>query len=223
MTPDRSTDALRRAYAAGSEVVPDRDDCPAAEAIFDAVLGELEPEQRRAIVDHVAGCAACAADWRLAMEPSERSAAELPKLLRGPWSALRPLARIALPAAAMLVAAIGLYAIYRAQQPVAPVAVYRAGEQATIRTLLDATRALPRPRALLRWSSAGEGARYSIDVTTEDLEPVASAHGLEEPEYLVPADALTRVPPGGTIAWKVEARLPDGRRVSSNGFLNRVE
>jgi hypothetical protein len=56
-----------------------------------------------------------------------------------------------------------------------------------------------------------------------DLEPVASARGLDTPEYLVPVDALSRVPPGGTIAWTVEARLPDGRRLRSGGFLNRVE
>jgi len=223
VTPDRFPETLRRAFAAGGESAPERDDCPAAEAIFDAVQGELEPEPRRAVVDHVAGCATCAADWRLAMEASEAPAAAAPTPRRGPWSAIRPLARIVLPAAAMLAVAIGLYAAYRAQQPVAPVAVYRAGEQTEIRSLVDATLALPRQRALLRWSPAGEGARYSIDVATEDLEPVASAHGLEAAEFLVPADALVRVPPGGAIAWKVEARLPDGRRVSSGGFLNRVE
>ncbi|MBP7149725.1 MAG: zf-HC2 domain-containing protein [Acidobacteria bacterium] len=219
---DRSSETLRRAFAAGGGAAP-AGECPAPEAIFDAVHGGLPPEERRAVVEHVTGCAACAADWQLAASPGEDTAGAPRGAVRGPWSALLPLARFALPVAAVVAIAFGLYVAYRVRQPVAPVAELRADEHATIRTLLDPARALPRGRALLRWTAAGENARYSIEVATEDLRPVTSAHGLEATEYLVPAEALAAVPPGGTIAWKVEARLPDGRRVSSTGFLNRVE
>jgi hypothetical protein len=223
VTPDRAGEALRRAFAAGGDRAPEGDDCPAAEAIFDSVCGDLAPERRQAIVDHVAACAACAADWRLAREAIAGLAAVSPRHRRRRWPALRSPARVALPAAATLFLAIGLYAAFRADRPAVPVAVLRAGEGAEIRSLLGAAPALPRARALLRWTPAGEGARYSIEVATVDLEPVASARGLDTPEYLVPVDALSRVPPGGTIAWTVEARLPDGRRLRSGGFLNRVE
>jgi hypothetical protein len=75
----------------------------------------------------------------------------------------------------------------------------------------------------LRWTEAAPGARYSVRVLSKDLRPLAGAEGLERPEYLVPAEALQSVPPGGEIVWSVEARSRDGLRVASPTFINRLD
>jgi hypothetical protein len=42
--------------------------CPGAEALAALAMGEGEPDERRAVADHVVACAACAADFRLLRE-----------------------------------------------------------------------------------------------------------------------------------------------------------
>jgi hypothetical protein len=75
--------------------------------------------------------------------------------------------------------------------------------------------ALQRNAVVLRWADQGPDARYTVTITTPDLTPVDSALDLGRPEYLVPEATLEHLPSGTTLLWRVEARLPGGRVVSS--------
>jgi hypothetical protein len=98
----------------------------------------------------------------------------------------------------------------------------RAEDQRGVRSLVpDAP--VPRQHFALRWSDAGQGARYSLTVTTADLAPVFSRTGLLETEALVPEEALAKLPAGAELVWTVEALLPDGTRLSSPAFVARLK
>jgi hypothetical protein len=58
-----------------------------------------------------------------------------------------------------------------------------------------------------------------VRLTTDSLEPVATATGLSEPEWLVPEPALTSLGPGARLLWQVEMRLPGGERRESETFV----
>lgn len=59
-------DRLRLAFARAFEAGLPTDDCPRAEALFDAACGELPAEARGAVIDHLATCPVCAEAWRIA-------------------------------------------------------------------------------------------------------------------------------------------------------------
>jgi hypothetical protein len=105
----------------------------------------------------------------------------------------------------------------------APPVVMRAGEEVAIRSLVPESAPLPREACVLRWSEPAGGARYTVRVGTDDLSPIALGENLDQTEYRVQAKDLEKVPPGAVIVWRVEAVLPDGRRIASPGFRNRLE
>jgi hypothetical protein len=215
------TDRLRRAFAADERSRTPGRPCPEPERIWNAIHGHGETEERREVVDHIAECAACAADWRVAMAPAESMAAPEALPVRARAGARSRWPWLVAAAAALLV--VTLVAVDRMSGRGDAPPVYRAGEVASIRSLVDPDETLPRDRALLRWSSAGEEARYSIEIDTLGLEPVSEARGLAQPEYQVPPEDLAGLPPRATLHWRVEARLPDGSRVASPAFLTRIE
>ncbi len=190
--------------------------CDQAARIWPAVRGELREEEVRALLDHSIGCADCAAAWRLARELSAGAgpaspAARLFSIRR--WVA--PIAGVALAASLLLFA--------RAHQPQTDAApAFRGAGDGAIQSLLPD---VPQPRReglLLRWSGP-PGARYSLQVATASLDQLFRAHGLTEPQALVPAPALAGLPPGAQLVWRVEATLPDGRRVQSPAFRATLE
>jgi hypothetical protein len=215
------TERLRRAFAADEQSRPPGPHCPEPDRIWDALHGRGGSEERREVVDHIAECAACAADWRVAMvsaestEASEATPATVRAGVRSRWPLL------VAAAAALLV--VTLVAVDRLSERGDETPVYRASETTAIRSLIDPQETLPRDQAVLRWSPAGEEARYSIEIDTLGLEPVSAARGLEATEYQVPPEALDELPPGTTLHWRVEARLPDGSRILSPAFLARIE
>ncbi len=190
--------------------------CAGPERVWSAVAGELSRSETRDVLEHSVSCGACSRALSIAREfhggsPAARS------------RSLPPLLMWALPLAAVIagVAWLGLTGEgpQRALQPSA----VRAVEQGPLSSELPEGQPLSRTACLLDWSDAGEGARYSLVVTREDLEPLSSVAGLEESRYLLPAEALEKVEPGGVIAWRVSARLPDGRLVESITFFHRLE
>jgi len=203
---------LRAAFAARPG--PPAPGCPEPETLWAALHGELPAERRREVVDHLAACAPCAEDWRLAREAAGPLPAAAPggagSWLRGAW----------LAAAAALAVALGAGVFLRLQGP-AP-AEYRAGTAGEIRSLLADDARLPRERCRLLWAAPGPGARYEVRVSAEDLSILATVRDVEATELTVPEAALAAVPPGGRILWQVEARLPDGRRVVSRTFRARL-
>src|SRR4051812_2166144 len=64
---------LRAAFTAPADDSPAPEDCPSPETIWSAVRGELPPQALREAVDHTARCAACAEDWRLAVEVNRQA------------------------------------------------------------------------------------------------------------------------------------------------------
>ena len=220
---DEADASLRAAFRARtSRTAPAGDHVP-AEDLWSAVRGELSADERRAIVDHTASCAACAEAWRLAMEVTPDPIAAAAPAARPAWTAFRwPATFAPLAAAAALVVAVGAGVwLSRAPEP-ATAPGFRGGEAPVVRSLVGDDEALGREHALLRWSAGPEGSRYDVRVTTESLQVVADIEGLAEPALLVPSAALSSLPPGSRLLWRVEVVGPDGERAASPTFVTRL-
>ena len=202
MTDD--LEALRAAFEARE--TPGASGCPDAERLFAAARGGLSAAERRAIVEHTAACAACAAGWRLARELPGASDVRPRRRVPAWWAA----------AAVLVMAAAGALWLRR---PVPP--EYREPSSAVIAAETAAT--LPRDRFVLRWTATAKDARYAVWVTTDALAPVDAARELERPEHTVPASALTALPAGAVLRWRVEATRPGGETVRSPAFTVRLE
>jgi len=199
-----------------------REACPGSDTLASAAAGRLEEPARDTVLDHLAVCRACAEEV-IALRPlgpwARAAAARFPEAGRGTRARPRPWTRWSLWATAA-VAVVGLSLLLpRGSGPPQE----RTQPEPAIRSLIPESTPLPRDRCVLRWSDAGPGARYAVSVLSNDLQPLATATGLERPEYTVPADALRTVPAGGGIVWSVEARWPDGRRRSSPTFVVRLD
>jgi hypothetical protein len=205
---------------------PSRRSCPSPEALGAAAAGEPGGAEREAVIEHVVRCRDCAEEVR-ALAPlgpwAESVATQLdpsgaPVAPAAPARAWwRPWPVLAAAAAAVLLAVPLVARLQRA----ASSPEMRAQQAPAIRSLLPESAGVPRARCVLRWSDLGT--RYSVSVLSKDLRPLASADGLERPEYAVPPDALAAVPAGGEIVWAVEARWPDGRRLASPTFVTRLD
>lgn len=217
-------DDLRRAFFAGAERPGEAGDCPAPDVLWAAASGELPPEERRRVIGHTAGCAACAEDFRIVAamaraRPGQAAAAPWADqagggvVVAGPWAA-RPRARwlAGSLAAAFFLAAI--FAVFLGRFSFDPSPEVYRGTDGQVVSLLGPEPALARDAATLRWQGP-PGARYEITVTTADLRLVAEAGNLPEPGYTVPPELLLAHAAGERFHWRVVAILADGRRVSS--------
>lgn len=223
MNEDRPTPEvlakLRADFASLSADAVPGPDCPVPDAIWEALRGELPAASTAAMVEHTTRCHACAEAWRLGRELAGPVSAVgrvvRPRMFSGPavWAGLAAAALL------IVVAGIGIFMPPEGRQQ----DVMRAGAELEIRSLVPETAPLPRSACVLKWSEPAAGARYTIRVGTPDLTTIATARSLEKPEYQVSANSLEKLPPGATIVWRVEADLPDGRRIASQAFLNRVE
>ncbi len=228
---------LRRAFSTyeGPGATEPIGDVPIdAERIYLAAAGELPEEERRAVIDQVATNAEAAEVWRLAvelqrleaksalepMEEDERQAERAPGPLppaevlpfRRPAPAAPSRRRLYSALAALLAATIGL-GLW--MQMHAPAPTLRGGESALSATVADGSR-LPREAFRLSWKAApGSRVRYTVRVTTEALDPVATGRDLERTTYQVPAAALAEFPAGTRLLWQVESRNDEGATASS--------
>jgi hypothetical protein len=208
------TDPLIRAF---QDNLQPGEGCASPEEIFRAVAGLEEQARTAALVDHTIRCGDCARLWRLAREaqaesaPAPAPAAEVIPLLQARrW-------RWGMAAGAGLALAASLLLVLRPPPAENP---ERGSPGRTIKS--TTARELPRDEFLLQWAPQGEGARYRVEVTLPDLTELDSAAELASPEHLVPASVLGRVPGGTDVLWRVEARLPDGRTMTSLPFRTRV-
>lgn len=227
----RSSKDLQDAFVSLSERAVPGPDCPPAGAIWEAVTAEASQERASAVVEHMSGCFACAEAWRLAREFGARA---VPEGGAAPGSASRiPGGSMGVPGtgsrvpgagtwfalAAALVVIVGVGVMLRRTEPPP---VMRAGDEVAIRSLVAEATPLPREDCVLKWSEPAPGARYTVRVGLEDLSPIALAQNLDRAEYKVEPKDLEKVPPGSKIIWRVEAALPDGRRIASPTFANRL-
>jgi len=223
MTDDANHFArLRAAFQAPAGPAPAPETCPAPETIWAGVRGELQPQQMRDVLDHTASCASCAEDWRLAAEierEASRTATAVPgKVIVGRFGQWRPLAAAAAIAAGLLIA-VGVY-----QSGVGPrESTYRNVEQTEVRSLLPEGQALSQQDAMLRWSPVPGATSYDVQVSTEDLQVVATAQGQTATEYRIPAGNLAGFGPGTRLLWQVDAVFPDGTRQSSPTFTTPLK
>jgi hypothetical protein len=215
----RRTGAPGGAGGHGPQGAASGEPCPSPEDWWKGWRGDLPDDAFGRLVDHAGGCAQCSLMSRVAREMVLRLE---PRRYRGaprtsPWLARGLFAA----AAAALVAVVGL-----------SVGPWRGGVQdSEVRTqaeeplssLVDESRPLPRSGGVLRWTPGPAGTRYQVEVTDEALRPLASGRGLGTPEFAVPADALTALPPGARVVWQVQAILPDGRRIASPTFFQALE
>lgn len=215
----RGDERLREAFAALSREVATAPGCPEPDLLWSALAGEAAPAEVERVVDHTTACPACAEAWRLGRELRESASLSteappdtVPSTGGGwGWGALAAgLAAVALAAGALLM--VGT-----------PESGYREGGSPTIRSEMAEGAELPRAAFVLRWTPGPAGTRYSVLVTTEGLDTLARARGLETAEYRVPETALSGVEPGSRILWRVEGVLPDGSRSSSATFVSRLE
>jgi Putative zinc-finger len=215
---------LRRAFAAGG---PPAGACVAPEVIWSAVNGELPPAEVREVIAHLATCPACAEDWHLAVafrDESERSEAAVnaPAKRSRPDRHLQLLKAGALAATLALAVGLGYVAF---DQHGARRGVDRGaerGQEAALQSLIPSNQALPLDAFVLRWKPTVAGATYDVEVSGEDLQVIASAAGLTEPEYRVAPESLAALPAGSQVFWQVSARLPDGHHLTSATYTTRI-
>ena len=206
-------DRLRLAFAELSRLAAPREDCPDSGALFDAATGSVAGERFDATVEHTVGCGACAEAWRLARTLSEERK-QVDEPLR---AASRRFVWLSLAAAVVIVAAALPIMLRWSSQTASP--EWRRLGQVEIRSLQPEDQPLPRERFVLRWSEPAPGARYWVTVGTERLETLAASGPLDRAEFTVPESALAPLPAGSKLLWRVEARLADGRMVSSPTFI----
>jgi hypothetical protein len=212
---------LRAAFAVTDDV--SGQECLPADTILTAVRGELHPHELRQALDHLASCASCSEDWRLAADierqSSESATSASPrsaKVIQGRFGGWRPLMAAAALAAGLLIA-VGVYRT-GGLNPQPP--TYREAGDAAVHSLLAEGQALPRQGAVLRWSAVLGAASYDVRISTDDLRPVQTAEGLAATEYRIPDASLASLPAGAKLLWQVEAVFPDGTSRSSATFTN---
>jgi hypothetical protein len=214
MTDDMRLDALRGAFTADDgQAAPG---CPTPETLWAGARGELPPEERDALVDHLAICPACSADWRVAADLGHGGNRGGVVTLRR-RDTRRILGALTSIAAAGLLVAVGLQ--WRDRFAGEVTVAERGGEDIPLRSLVEAD-VLSRDRAVLRWSAV-PGATYEVTVRTPppEMEVVVDAVGLSGTELAIPPAALAALPRGARLHWRVEALLPDGRRIASRTHI----
>jgi hypothetical protein len=218
---DDDLSRLRAAFTAPNHTISHHGVCPEPDRIWEAVRGELPPDEVREIVDHVAVCASCAEDWRIAVafekeaEARQKDTGEVrpfPSRFQ-PW--------IAAAAAALVLTVGGLY-VRQTVKPDPTAAEYRGGES-RVESLVPPGGILPRQSFILAWKPVPGAESYDLFVTTTELDTVADPKGLTTTTYQVPASALAGVPDGAQLHWGVTAVFPDGGREKSPTFTTALE
>lgn len=208
----KDTDKLRQSWLLVSQQAEFGPDCPDAEEIWAALEGDLQPPQIENIILHTAQCPACAELWRLAhsleaLQPRKRY-----------W--FRILIPVAVAASLVLVLGwVGFFSLWPDSEPEF---TYRTIEQSKIQSLTPETAPMVRDACWLKWAEI-KGARYSLRVTTTQLQPLVHQQDLRRPEFLIPKEFLENVAPGSRLLWQVTAYLPQGGKLQSQAFFVTLE
>lgn len=218
MMKDDELSRLRAAFTAPSEAISVAAGCPEPDRIWEALRGELPPEEIREVVDHVALCASCAEDWRIAMAFEKESRNQQENVV--PFPAPRRFQTWIAAAAAVLVLSVGGL-LYQQTQKVAPEAGYRGTGP---KTEAVAEQTCPRQACVLTWKPVEGAESYEVLVSTRaELATVADPKDLTTTRYQVPASALAGLPSGTTLQCIVTAVFPDGREEQVSSFPATVK
>lgn len=194
--------------------------CPEPDRIWEAVRGELPPDEVREIVDHVAMCSSCAEDWRIAVAFEEEARSVEPVVV--PSNVIRPAASrfrpwMAAAAAALVVTVAGIQMQMSPGKP----PVYRSGNGSAVEAITTAS--APRESFVLAWKPVAGAESYELLVTTSELVTVANPKHLTASEHQVPEGALAGLPGGARLLWTVTAVFPDGSRRQSRTLTTALE
>ncbi len=222
-TDDRELAGLREALESLGERSQPTENCFQADKIWEAVHGEAQPDELRALVDHMSTCLVCAEAWEVA-EDVRASEARTRRALPHSTSVASPRRLWWLSSvAAVLLFVIG--AQWLPWQEWRFGSEFRGGDDATIRSLLAEDEPLPRQSCLLRWQGPDDSLRYDVSVTwvtTEQHRILFEAQNLTRTELLIPEDRLHDVPAGARLIWRVKA-LKDRRELAVSSFALRLE
>lgn len=204
---------LRAAFTAPAPVASTTS-CPEPDRIWEAVRGELPPEEIREIVDHVALCTSCAEDWRIAVAFEKESRKQQENVFRSFPVARRFQTWVAAAAAVLVLSVSGLF--YQQTQKINPEPGYRGTGP---KTGTVAERTCTRQACVLTWKPAEGAESYEILVSNSaELTTVADPKGLTSTQYQVPASALAGLPSGTRLQCTVTAVFPDGREEQVSSF-----
>jgi len=218
---ERELATLREAWAAREPRAPGPE-CPPAEAIWEAVAGSRSENEVQAMLGHSLECADCSALWRLARELHGASADSAPGADNiVPFRRARPPRWVAVVGTLAAAAAVALVLLPRSAGH-RPEPVVRGTEGAALRQD-PATATLDRARAVLRWTGAPDGSRFTVVVSTRDLTVLYRRSGVVGTQLDLPPETLATVPSGAEVVWRVEAIAPGGLRISSEAFVSRVQ
>lgn len=219
---DGGLERLRAAWAAADGTAPDPRTCPPPATLWEAAHGELPPPAAAGVIEHLAGCADCAAAWRLAieLEPLPRAAAagsrERPwevRQIRRPFAPIfrGAYARRLAAAAAILLACAGAWWQMRQAAPPRTAAgpVYRGAPAAAGRLQLPPLTRCPQSGCRLQWRGQA-GATYRLEVRTASGAPVLDRGGLAEPSFQLTSHDLLGFAPGARLRWTVTATSRQG-------------
>jgi len=191
--------------------------------IWLAVSGALQAEERREVVELTATNPAYAHAWRVAHEMWQ--ARQALGGAEGSGEAPPPVVRrwapgwLAAAAVVLIGTALGVVTLVNR----APTGEYRSSVEYRIGSLIPDDTLFSRGEVELRWTPGPAGTRYTVRVTTPDLQLLTLVMNLDAPELALTAATLETVAPGGPVLWQVDATLPDGERVMSDTFTIRVE
>lgn len=215
-------ESLRHAFRAQVPTAADDEACLPAEEIWDAAHGRLDPARTRHVVHQVAVNPAAAETWRLAVSLGEKSDARQSRDDRHPVSssAARTGGRgLWLAVAATVLAALGLWRLVTLPEAIDdPIATSRQPSEDAIESRIDEGAGLPRSSFVLRWSDAGDGARYDLRVHTSTLVPVAEAFDLDRASHRVDASHFSDLTDGTPLLWQVVVHRSDGTTHTSPTF-----
>ncbi|MGO9829063.1 MAG: hypothetical protein ACLPJH_02915 [Myxococcaceae bacterium] len=204
-----------------------REDCPTAARIWEAVAGELSPEDVQPLVDHTARCVDCSIAWRVALEVHRDAGVEAPAAAVLPFRFSR--ARTALTASGFGLLAAGIAAAVFFQgpwtHPKGSLEAERSSERGAKRPLdsVTASGVQPKGAVVLRWSPYPGAERYSVTVMSGSLDVLYRAFGVSGTELRLPAETLAAQPSPARVLWSVQAILPGGRAVDSDVFTVDVK
>jgi len=193
--------------------------CPGDETIWKAANGELDPSALGPVIDHTAGCASCAESWRMARELGEELPVQATVL---PFHRRQAVWGLAAIAAGILIVSLFLPSMFE-PTPTVPADEFRRPSSVALESLIDEAVPMARDAAVLRWSGGPAWTLYTVELADENLEVLARSAQLDQTEYRIPPETLADLPAGATVYWRIEAVFPDAPRVSSSGFLFRLQ
>ena len=218
---DSNQDRLRAAFAVPAEKSVSSADCLPDETIWKAVHAGLDAVELQRVLDHTAGCAACAESWRMAHAVGNEAGIRKIGALRAFPSRRAVFALSAVAATILLVLFVA--PTLNDWPGSIPADEFRDAPAVRLESLLDETEIFSRNALQLRWTGGPEGTLYTVELVDENLAVLARSEPQEPTEYTVPPDKLEGLPADATLYWRIDAVLPDATRISSGVFLLRLQ